>query len=273
MVSVDTSNELPILSKLNGVTMVELLELPHGFREYTVKFRVGLLMLSTDHTAELEFARLVHREQIGIYVNRVPFANPTTPKNLRAMLPHIADATDMLLPDSSFDVIYYGCTSASVVIGDEAIIDAVTSAKPGTPVITPTLAARNAFEALGVSRIALFTPYLPETSKPMGDYFTRNGLEVVRHSCLGMEDDREMARLNSEFLIEAALAADHDDAEALFMSCTALRSLEVAGTIERQIGKPVVTSNQAAVWQCLEMLKQTHTGKFDCLLFNTRYAF
>ncbi len=252
--------------------MVQVLELPLTMREHTVAKRVGLLMLSTDHTAELEFSRLVAREGIGIYTNRVPFANPTTPENLQAMLPHISTAAEMLLPGSDFDVIYYGCTSASVVIGNAAIVNAIRKAKPAAAIITPTISAIKAFESLNVKSIAILTPYLAETSKPVEPYFEKFGLNVVKHCCLGMEDDREMARLDRECLIEAAIKSDHKDADCLFISCTALRSVEVAGDIERIINKPVVTSNQAAVWQCLGLLGLAGPTLDKCQLFATPYT-
>ncbi len=251
--------------------MVQLLELPLTMRQHIVARRVGLLILATDHTAELEFSRLVAREGIGIYTNRVPFANPTTPENLQAMLPHISAAAEMLLPGSDFDVIYYGCTSASVVIGDAAIVSAIRKAKPAATIITPPISALKAFEALHVKNIALLTPYLVQTSKPMEPYFEKFGLNVVNHSCLGMEDDRDMARLDRECLIEAAVRSDHKDADCLFISCTALPSVEVAGDIEKLIDKPVVTSNQAAVWQCLGLLGLAGPTLDHCQLFATPY--
>ena len=250
---------------------MQVIDVPLTFRQKTVAKRVGLLMLSTDHTAELEFSRLVARPGIGIYTNRVKFANPTTPENLRAMLPHITDAAQMLLPDADFDVIYYGCTSASVVIGDAVIVNAINDVKPNARVITPTLAAMKAFGALNVQKIAILTPYLPQTSAPMQQYFEDAGFDVVKHSCLGMEDDREMARLDAQCLINAAIKANDEDAQCLFISCTALRSIEVAGEIEKIIGKPVVTSNQAAIWQCRGLLGIDGPDLDGCQLFATPY--
>ena len=252
--------------------MVQLINPTLTFRQNIVPKRVGLLILATDHTLELEFSRLVAQDDLGIYTNRVKFANPTTPENLRAMLPHISTSAQMLLPETDFDVIFYGCTSASVVIGDDVIIDAVHSAKPSAKVITPTISALKAFESLGVKKIALLTPYLAQTSAPLQPYFENHGLEIVNHCCLGMEDDRDMARLDGQCVINAAIKADHKDAQCLFISCTALRSLEVAGEIEMQIGKPVVTSNQAAVWQTLGLLGLKGPNKFACKLFSTPYV-
>jgi maleate isomerase len=41
------------------------------------------------------------------------------------------------------------------------------------------------------------------------------------------------------------MSVDRDDAEAIFISCSALRSVEIVVELERPVGKPVVVSNQA----------------------------
>jgi maleate isomerase len=213
--------------------------------------RLGLIALGTDLTSERDFARLVPRDLAAVHTARIAFENPTTPETLRRMQPDLTRTADLILPDIPLDAICYSCTAASVVIGDAAIAAAIHAARPGVPVVTPTGAARAAFRALGTRRIAILTPYLIKTSRPMAAYFARNGLDVVRLECLGMEDDREMARVSRETIINAALAVDTLEAEALFISCTALPALGAIDEIEARTGKPVVTSNQASIWAML----------------------
>jgi maleate isomerase len=213
--------------------------------------RLGLIALGTDLTSERDFARLVPQDRAAVHTARIAFENPTTPERLRRMQPGLTRAADLILPDIPLDAICYSCTAASVVIGDEAVAGAIQAARPGVPVVTPTGAARAAFHALGVRRIAILTPYLVETSQPMAAYFTRHGLAVARLHCLGMEDDREMARVSRETIVNAALAVDTPEAEALFISCTALPALGAIAEIEARTGKPVVTSNQASIWAML----------------------
>lgn len=213
--------------------------------------RLGLIALATDLTSERDFARLVPQDAAAVHTARIAFENPTTPETLMRMQPGLMRAADLILPDIPLDAICYSCTAASVVIGDEAVAGAINAARPGVPVVTPTGAARAAFRALGVRRIAVLTPYLIETSQPMAAYFSRHGLDVIRLHCLGMEDDREMARVSRETIVNAAVAVDTPEAEALFISCTALPALGAVAEIEARIGKPVVTSNQASIWAML----------------------
>ena len=213
--------------------------------------RVGLILLATDHTTEADFARLVASERVGLFATRIAYANPTTPENLSAAEPRLEHAAALLLPDEALDVVCFSCTSASVIVGDAAIAAAINRGKPGVPVVTPSLAARDALQALGALRISILTPYTAATSEPMAGYFEGHGFDVRRFICLGLEDDRQMARLSRASLVEAAMAAVAPDADALFISCTALRSVDVVEAIEARIGRPVVASNQATAWACL----------------------
>lgn len=210
--------------------------------------RFGLIALATDLTSERDIYDLLPRERVAIHTTRVAYANPTTPENLRAMAPRLTDAAALIAPGEALAAICYSCTAASVVIGDEAVTAAIHKAQPGVPVVTPTGAARMALRTLDVRRIAVLTPYTVETSEPMAAYFAERGLEVTAFHCLGLDDDREMARVSGNTIIKAAQAVDNADAEALFISCTGLPAVGVIAEIEKRIGKPVVTSNQASAW-------------------------
>jgi maleate isomerase len=215
--------------------------------------RVGLIILATDHTTEVDFQRMVASHRIGVYVTRIPYANPVTPENLRAMQPSLTAAAALILPDEALDVVMYSCTSASVVIGDDEVEKAIRAAKPEARVITPTAAAVSGLKAFGARHISVLTPYTIDTSQPMAAYFTDLGFTIDRFTCLGLTDDREMARIAPEELVAFAREAMSPDSDALFISCTAVRAAGVVAGIETAIGKPVVTSNLATAWACLRL--------------------
>lgn len=214
--------------------------------------RLGLILLSSDLTTEPDYARLMPLDQVGFYSTRVKVDNPITPDNLRSMRPRISAAAALLPEDASPAAICYSCTSASVVMGDQAVTEAVQVSWPGVPVVTPSYSAVLAFQALGVQRVSVLTPYLIETSEPMAAYFSAQGLAIQAFDCLGIGDDRVMARVTHDSIIEAACAVDRKTSEAVFISCTALPALGVIATLEAKLGKPVVTSNQATAWAMLQ---------------------
>ena len=223
------------------------------YDERAVKHRIGLIALSTDHTSERDMQAIAPADEVGIYVSRVANKNPTNRENLLAMQPRLAEAASLILSGEELDVVAYSCTSASVMIGNETVERSIREAKPGVPVVTPTTAAFAAFAHLGVRRVSLLTPYIKEVTSAMRDYFEAHDLDVVNTVCLGIEDDRMMARLKLDAIVEAALATMDPSAEALFISCTAVPAASVAEAIEDKLKKPVVTSNQAMAWQSLRL--------------------
>lgn len=219
-----------------------------------VAYRVGLVVLATDHTTERDFARLMDPAQIGVYASRIDYENPTTPENLRLTGPRLTAAAGQILPEEELDVLVYSCTAASVVLGNEVVAGHLRAAKPGAACVTPSSAAFDAFAALGTGRVSVLTPYSTGVTDALVRYFGEHGLDVVSAQCFGLEDDREMARLSQDCIIEAAVAAMSPQAEALFLSCTALRSAECAARIEAATGRPVITSNQAMIWRSFRHL-------------------
>lgn len=212
--------------------------------------RLGLLALATDLTLEHDLAQLLPA-RVRLHVTRLAYANPTTPENLRAMAPGIAAAANLLVPGVDLAAIGFGCTSGAVMIGQAAVSAAIGSVRPGVPVCTPAGAAVEGLRHLGLRRIALLTPYVDETTAPVAEFFTQAGLEVVQVVGLGMEDDRDIARLDPATIRAAVRRADHPRAEAVFVSCTATPVLPLIAALEAELGKPVLSSNQALGWSML----------------------
>lgn len=210
--------------------------------------RIGLVALSTDHTIEVDFARILAPAGIGVYVNRIPFANPVTPDTLQAMAGDLAAGAGLILPDEPMDAMVYGCTSASVCIGDAVVRAQVSQGKPGAPVITPVSGALAGLRAMGARRISILTPYFVETTRPMAAMFEAEGLALDRVTCLNMADDRDMARIRPEDLVALAAEAAAPGTDALFISCTAVRAAGIIDRIEAAAGCPALSSNLAAAW-------------------------
>lgn len=223
--------------------------------------RLGLLLLSTDLTTEQDFALMRRDDRLRLHTTRMEYANPVTPKNLRAMTPRITEAAGTLPPETPLKAIYYSCTAATAVIGDDVVLDAVHAACPGVPVVTPLNAAFAALRALNAGSISILAPYMAESVRPVADAFEGQGFTTRNVLGLGLDDDRDMARLTPETLVEAAVQAHSPGADALFISCTALRSCEVVSRVEERIGCPVVTSNQAAVWRLFSMAGLVMPGR------------
>lgn len=213
--------------------------------------RIGLVVLATDLATEHDFRAGLSGRPVEFHTTRILNQNPVTPDNLRAMGPRLADSAALLLPDMPLDVIAYGCTSASVVLGPEVVRDHIHAGRPGLPVVTPATAALAAFERSSVRRIALLSPNLDEVGTEVATWFAAHGIEVVRQRHLGIASDVDMAFLSPASIEGHAREVDHPRADALFVSCTGIRAMERLQTLEGALGKPCFSSNQCLLWDAL----------------------
>jgi len=214
--------------------------------------RIGVVALATDFNIESDLRRM-YPADVQAFTSRVRNVNPLTIENLRTMAPGITATTDTILPGTELDAVIYACTSGTVAIGNERITELVQQARPGTPVTNPVTAALKAFEHFAARRISILTPYTAAVNKDVASLFSEMGFEVLNISGFGFEDDTAMTYITPQDIAEAALKCCDPDADLLFISCTALRASLVLEQIEADLGKPVVSSNQALAWHSLQL--------------------
>jgi maleate isomerase len=150
-------------------------------------------------------------------------------------------------------VIGFSCTSGTVAVGVAAVRAAIWRARPGIAVATPIEAGAKGLKRVGVRRISLLVPYLPRTADLVAGFFETEGLIITRRATFDLGGDPEMNRLAPDALAKAARAIDDPTSEAVFISCTGLRTAPIVAALEQALGKPVVTSNQALAWDALRL--------------------
>lgn len=215
--------------------------------------RIGLLALATDYNSETDLRRILP-DGVDLFTNRVLNANPLTIENLQAMAGDVTRAASGVLPGLGVDVMIYGCTSGTAAIGGAELQRLIQLAQPGVPCTNPILAANEALRALDAKRISILTPYSKGINKAVDACFRAEGFEILNIDGFGLEDDIEMTGLPGAAIAEAAQQVCDPTADAVFISCTAIRSASIVDALEQSIGKPVVTSNQALVWHCLQLM-------------------
>jgi maleate isomerase len=215
---------------------------------------IGLLVLATDQTMEYEFRRVLPTEGIGLYGARLYNDADITPDTLRALRERIAPATELVLPGLPLDVIGFGCTSATMTLGEEVIFEEIRKVRPGIRCTTPVTAALAAFKAFGASRIGVITPYAKPVNEIVRGYLNGKGVTVSAFGSFEKLDDREAARISSQSIAQGVAAlADRADLDAVFISCTSLRLADTVDAIEAAIGLPVTASDHAMAWHCLRL--------------------
>ncbi len=128
---------------------------------------IGLVVLATDHVIEHEFRKILNLPGVGLYQSRILNEPSINAETLSAMESRLEDSVRVILPGMPLDVIAYGCTSASMVIGPARVEALCQNAKPGVRVTNPFTAAVEALRRLDVSRMALLTPYRYELNLQM----------------------------------------------------------------------------------------------------------
>ena len=214
--------------------------------------KIGYVLLATEQTVQDDVMRL-RPPGVGIHFTRAAIADSITNESLTAQAGLLSDCAAMLLPDGSLDVVCYACTSGSLVIGEERVFAELNRGAPGAVATSLISGVIRALRKLEARRIVVATPYLDEVNRREVEYLEQAGFEVLSLCGLNLEKDSDMVRVAPDFIAEFALAQDRADADAIFVSCGALRTLDVIGDIEAAAGKPAICSNQAMIWDCLRL--------------------
>jgi maleate isomerase len=216
---------------------------------------IGLIALASDTVSEPEARAFLPTEGIGLYVSRVPMPDTATVESLGQMQGNLQNAAAMLVPDDHLDVVAYGCTAGATLIGSDNIACMVNAARKKPVAYTdPILAGVAALRALECRRIALLTPYVDEVGDVVAEHFASQGFEIVAKASFKKLGDPDIARVSPLSIYKEAVAlGSHPQVDGVFISCTALRVSGVIEAIERDLGKPVASSNQSLAWQCLRL--------------------
>ena len=220
------------------------------FRDNT-NSRVGLVALSTDFSIEKDFNSIFLNLPIDLFVNRLPFYNPLTDKNLIKMTEKLTEVTENILPNQTLDTVAYGCTSGTIAAGIDKIINKIQLAKPNCKVTTPITSAVNALKHLSLKKISIFTPYPQPINEKVINYFKNEGFDVQSFASFNLESDLDIGKIDPNYLLEVLTKMDTVNAEALFISCTALPALEIIQKLENKIKKIVLSSNQTLIWDSI----------------------
>lgn len=147
--------------------------------------------------------------------------------------------------------IIYGCTSATLSHGvdyDRRFV-ARMETMSGIPCVTAAGSIVTALTALGVSRVAFTSPYTHTLNEEGAGFLRGAGVEVVHtHYCGADLGNYGQGELTPQDVLALGLASDHPHAEALVLSCTDMRAVEVVDDLEQRLGKPVICSNQASLF-------------------------
>jgi len=234
---------------------VVLENLPFETRQVVgARARIGFVVLSSDYTLEHELRLMPRLPGVDYFHARIPNSPEITPETLAAMGPRLTETAALILPGDKVDVLAYGCTSASVVLGSECVHAHLTKAKPEAQTTNPALAAATALGALNVQRVAVLTPYTQDVNTLVQRNIEAAGFDVPVFGSFNEPLDPVVAAIDTESLGAAikqlVTAADVD---GVFISCTSVRIAHALAALEDEFGLPVISSNTALIWHALRL--------------------
>lgn len=222
--------------------------------------RVGLVVLATDFTIEHEFRQVFTKPEFGLFTARIQNETEITPQTLFDMEKRIPQTVDLILPGEKLDVVAYGCTSASMVMGEDKVFARIRESQPEAKCTTPATAAFAAFNAFGAKRIAVLTPYRDDVNKIVKNYIEKAGFEVPVFGSFNEEHDPTVARIDARSIAGAVnqLKAA-GEVDMVFVSCTNVRLMDAVCDIEKSTGLPVTSSNHAMAWHAMRLASDERT--------------
>ena len=153
------------------------------------------------------------------------------------------------------DAFGYACLATSLVKGESwtGEFERWVTEATGKPAITAANATLAALQKIGVSRVALATPYPDTVNDLLPALFSGAGIQIVSLKSVAVRDSLEVCRLEPFVAYRLACDANTEDAEAVCILATDIRSIDVLGALERDLGKPAISTNQALLWHCLKV--------------------
>ena len=218
--------------------------------------RIGLIIPSSNRLSEPQFHRYAPPD-VGIHVTRLRMTG-----KFRRPLAELKDdiaAAAAALGDAKPGVAVFHCTASSMeggLEGEKALVDTVAQAS-GSPAITTGQAIVEALQSLRIKKLVLLSPYVKKTNEEEVSYLKSAGFEVLHDFAHGLSGSDDYIAVPPERWRDLAWENRRDDADGYLLSCTNTTMIETIDATEQELGKPVVTSNQATLWSCLRRLGLT----------------
>jgi maleate isomerase len=219
---------------------------------YGWRARLGMLLPSGNVAAEAQFNAMLPNG-VSLHTTRLKLTG-SSDEELMAMTQSLEEGAS-LLADACVDLILFHCTAVTTWDADmDRTLPERITATTKLPATATSRALLAAFKALDARRIVMVSPYIEAINAREAAFFESHQIQMLDTVGLGIAAAKDMISVEPGEWYRLVLANRMPEADAYFISCTAVRSLEVIADLERDLGKPVVTSNQAAAWHSLRTL-------------------
>lgn len=225
---------------------------------YGWRARLGILVPSGIIAMEPEF-NLVTPVGVSCHYHRYTFtgggsSNEEVVKNLKRAEEFIADAAEIIshIKPSVVAMTGTGTTFIGGYGHDQVLIKKMRERNGNVPTTTTSTSVIDALKKLGIKKLSIAMPYIEDVSRAAVKFVEDSGFKVVTAKWLN-KSGRAIPELSKETLYHLALEVDEPESEAIFISCVNLHTFEIIDKLECDLQKPVITSNQATIWNMLRL--------------------
>ena len=216
--------------------------------------RIGLITPAPGNSAEYEFNHYLP-EGVAVLTTRIPLFDISY-EGIKTMTGYVDAAAKMLAESSLVDIILFSCTAGSFLEKGDYDIQLVKHIEEITnlPATTTSTCILEAMEAYGAKKIHIVTPYSAEINERERVFFESRGKTVLSVTGALLTDSRDVPKVPAGDMYRYTLEADTDEADLILVSCTGLHVLEIIEALEKDLKKPVISSNQCTIWGTLNKL-------------------
>ncbi len=227
--------------------------------------RIGLLLPSSNSVQEPDFCTVLPKH-ITLHVARMRLSNVEAESTQ-----HIVDeieAESRKLADADVDVILFAATAPSSRngIGYDRELTRRISAASGKPATTASTALLEALRLLGAKRVVLGAPWSEAVNRTAAAFIEANGFAVLAQAALGHVRNLDIGLLDPQSAYDLGRRIDRPDADAVMLACGNWSTFGIIDRLERDLGKPVLTTNQVSLWHALTMMDCAPIGGLGVLL-------
>lgn len=216
--------------------------------------RIGVILPANNTVLEPEAYRVLPEGITAHFARYLTGADAFSLEGLRSRQ-GFGDAAEALKV-SGVNVVVLACMASTISRGRDWEKSIVQEIKKicGVPVVTAYSATRDAFDRLGIKALSVGTPYVLEMHALVKPFLETDGLVVKKHKGLGITGLREVCNMPSHVAYDLAVAADDPRSEGVCLMATDFPTMTIIEQVELKLNKPVVTTNQAIIWNCLTAL-------------------
>jgi maleate cis-trans isomerase len=227
--------------------------------------RIGLLLPSSSSVQERDFCRVLP-EDITLHVARMRLSNVEAESTLRIV--QEIESESQKLADVDVDVIVFPATAPSSRNGigyDQELIKRIRAAS-GKPATTASTALLEALRVLSAKQIVLGAPWSAAVNQTVAAFIEANGVKVLAQEALGLVRNLDIGLLDPQTALDVGRRVNRPGADAVILACGNWSTFSIIDQLERDLGKPVLTTNQVSLWHALKMMNRTPLSGLGVLL-------